>query len=62
MLFRSYLSCVQYDKGNNWKLLEDMIYIGENGYLTDMWFSDGIQKVHIVIDVWNKLYTVVEVI
>lgn len=57
-----YLSCVQYDKGNNWKLLEDMIYIGENGYLTDMWFSDGIQKVHIVIDVWNKLYTVVEVI
>lgn len=50
------------DKMQNWYLLKDNIYIGVNGYLANLWYANEKQKVHLVIDVWNKLYTVVEII
>lgn len=50
------------EKKQKWYLLKDNIYIGVNGYLADLWYSNGTQEVHMVVDVWNKLYTVVEII
>lgn len=57
-----YLFSKNADKREKWKIMDNMIYIGVNGYLADMWFSNGYQMVHLVIDIWNKLYTVVEVV
>ena len=41
--------------------MKDKIYIGVNGYLADLWYSNGEKRVHMVIDIWNKLYAVIEV-
>lgn len=49
------------DKKEKWELVNNKVYIGVNGYLADLWYSNGAQRVHIVIDVWNKKYAVVEV-
>lgn len=56
-----YLSLTNTDSREKWKLMDNMIYIGVNGYLADMWFSNENERVHLVIDIWNKVYTVVEV-
>lgn len=50
------------DKRRNWYLMKDHMYIGVNGYLADLWYTNGKQRVHLAIDIWNKLYTVVEII
>lgn len=55
-----YLDTVQADKEAEWRLLEHLIYIGKNGYLADMWFSDGFQRAHIIVDIRDKQYSVVE--
>ena len=56
-----YLESIQADQNMKWWLLDDLIYIGGNGYLADMSFSNGIKRVHMMIDVQNKQYSVVEV-
>ena len=56
-----YLVSTQADKSIEWWLLDDLIYIGENGYLADMSFSNGAQRIHMMIDARNKQYSVVEV-
>lgn len=57
-----FLDAYEVDKKAKWKLLNNKVYIGVNGYLADLWYSDGIQRVHLVIDVWNKQYAVIEVL
>ena len=56
-----YLVSIQADQEVVWCLLDDLIYIGGSGYLADMSFSNGIKRVHMMIDVQNKQYSVVEV-
>lgn len=56
-----YLVSVQADKNVSWRMLEDLIYIGKNGYLADLWFSNGFQRVHMMVDIRDKQYSVVEV-
>ena len=56
-----YLVSTHADQEVEWYLLDDLIYIGENGYLADMSFSNGNKRVHMMIDVQNKQYSVVEV-
>lgn len=61
LAMENYLALVKNDKGIEWHLMENMIYIGANGYLADLWFTSDSQRVHIVVDIWNRLYSVVEV-
>ena len=56
-----YLESIQADQEVVWCLLDDLIYIGGSGYLADMSFSNGTKRVHMMIDVQNKQYSVVEV-
>lgn len=56
-----YLVSAQADQEVEWYLLDDLIYIGQKGYLADMSFSNGIKRVHMMIDTQNKQYSVVEV-
>ena len=56
-----YLVSTQADQEVEWCLLDDLIYIGEKSYLADMSFSNGMKRVHMMIDVQNKQYSVVEV-
>ena len=56
-----YLVSTQSDQEMEWWLLDDLIYIGDKGYLADMSFSNGIKRVHMMIDIRNKQYSVVEV-
>ena len=56
-----YLVSVQADKNVPWRMLENLIYIGKNGYLADLWFSDGFQRVHMMVDIRDQQYSVVEV-
>ncbi len=48
--------------GGSWELLEDELYVGANGYLADVWYTNGVQKVHLFIDIWNKQYTAIEAV
>ena len=48
--------------GGSWELLEDELYVGVNGYLADVWYTNGVQKVHLFIDIWNKQYAVIEAV
>lgn len=57
-----FLDAHKADKKEKWELVNNKVYIGVNGYLADLWYSNGTQRVHIVIDVWNKQYAVIEVI
>ncbi len=56
-----YLNAVK-APGGNWELLDDDLYVGVNGYLADIWYTNGIQKAHMILDIWNKQYVMVEVI
>ena len=56
-----FLNVHKVDKKPKWELVKDKIYIGVNGYLADLWYSNGEKRVHMVIDIWNKLYAVIEV-
>ena len=56
-----FLNVHKVDKEPKWELVKDKIYIGVNGYLADLWYSNGEKRVHMVIDIWNKLYAVIEV-
>ena len=58
-----YLACVQADKDTEWWLLGDSIFIDENGLLVDVCFSDGFQRVHMMVDrnFHNRQYSIVEV-
>lgn len=56
-----YLESIQADQDVVWCLLSDLIYIGGNGCLADMSFSNGMKRLHMMIDVQNKQYSVVEV-
>ncbi len=49
------------DDQTTWRLLEHMTYIGANGYLASLWFYDGSQRVHMMVDVRNKKYSVAEI-
>lgn len=57
-----FLNSKNAEKNTRWELLKDKVYIGVNGFLTSLWYSNGKQRVNIIIDVWNKLYAVVEVV
>lgn len=48
--------------GGSWELLEDELYVGANGYLADVWYTNGVQKVHLFIDIWNKQYAAIEAV
>ena len=58
-----YLACVQADKDTEWWLLGDSVFIDENGLLADVCFSDGFQRVHMMVDrdSRNRRYSIVEV-
>lgn len=58
-----YLASVQADKDTEWWLLGDSLFIDENGFLADMCFTNGYQRVHMLVDrnIHNKRYSVVEV-
>lgn len=45
---------------NEWKIDNNMMYIGTNGYIADMTFVSGNERVNMLIDVWNKSYAVLE--
>ena len=56
-----FLSTYKVDRKAKWELVKDKIYIGVNGYLADLWYKKRKKRVHMVIDIWNKLYAVIEV-
>ena len=56
-----YLESIRADQNMKWWLLADSIYIGKTGYLADMSFSNGFERVHMMIDTRNKQYSVAEV-
>lgn len=56
-----FLNVHKVDKEPKWELVREKIYIGVNGYLADLWYSNGEKRVHMVIDIWNKLYAIIEV-
>lgn len=62
MALTDFLDSQMVSKKIKWELLKEKVYIAVSGYLADLWYSSGEQRIHIVIDVWNKLYTVVEII
>lgn len=56
-----YLESIQADQNMKWWLLADSIYIGKKGYLADMSFSNGFERVHMMIDIRNRQYSIAEV-
>ena len=58
-----YLASVQADKDTEWWLLGDLVFIDENGLLADVCFSDGFQRVHMMVDrnSRNRRYSIIEV-
>ena len=44
-----------------WRLLDRMTYIGADGRLASVCFANGTQRVHLLVDTVNQMYSVVEV-
>ena len=57
---QAYLSSVHADETEEWTIEYERLFVAPSGCLTDVWYTgSGDHRVHLVIDTWNKLYTVI---
>ena len=40
-------------------MIHERLFVGSQGSLADAWYTNGNRRVHLVVDVWNRMYTVI---
>lgn len=45
-----------------WSVMYERFFVSSHGCLVDVWYTNEKEKVHLVLDVWNKLYTIIDVV
>lgn len=58
---QAYLFSIQAEKTIPWEVMYERFFVSSQGCLVDVWCTNEKHKVHMVIDVWNKLYTVIDI-
>ena len=44
------------------EILYEKFFVSSQGSIVDAWYKDEEKKVHLIIDIGNKLYTVIDII
>ena len=55
-----YLECQKIPSKGKWMMEEDHTYVGRNGYIADICFTNGSEEIELLIDVYEKTYAVVK--
>ncbi len=53
-----YLEKNNEEKSGKWRVNYCDIYIGTNGYIADISYTNGTEIISVIIDIWNKLYAI----
>lgn len=59
---QAYLTEISADESIEWEIMYERFFIASSGCLADVWYTDGKNELHLVMDVWNKRYTVIDFI
>lgn len=59
---QAYLFSTHADQTIPWEVMYERFFVGSHGCLVDVWYTDEKHRVHMVMDVWNKSYTIIDVI
>lgn len=59
---QAYLFSIQAERTTPWEVMYERFFVSSQGCLADVWYTNEKHEVHIVIDVWNKLFTVIDVV
>lgn len=54
-----YLECQKIPSQGKWMMEEEHTYVGRNGYIADICFTNGSEEIELLIDVYEKTYAVV---
>lgn len=57
----AYLTEIHADESIEWDIMYERFFIASSGCLVDVWYTDGENEVHMVLDINNKLYTVIDI-
>ncbi|MDE7339636.1 MAG: hypothetical protein K2N80_03615 [Lachnospiraceae bacterium] len=55
-----YLERTGYTGNSEWVVKENLLYVGRNGYIADIYCTNGGKGFSFLIDVWNHSYAVLE--
>ncbi len=55
-----YLERTDGDRSSNWMIEENSLYVGRNGYIADIYCTNGEIGISLLIDVWNHSYAVLK--
>lgn len=59
---QAYLTKIDANKSIEWEIMYERFFIASSGCLVDVWYTDGENEVHMVLDINNKLYTVIDIL
>lgn len=57
----TYLIAAHANENIEWEIMYERFFIASSGCLVDVWYTDGENEVHMVLDINNKMYTVIDV-
>ncbi len=59
---RAYLYSVAPNNRDTWVCMQKSFYMGKNGCIGDVWYDSGKEKIHMLVNMNNKEYTILEVL
>ena len=58
---KDYLYFTAPDNRDTWVCAQKLFYMGKNRCIGDVWYNSGKKKIHMLVNMYNWEYTVLEV-